>query len=74
MIAVGVILLILGLALSIASWVAVLRLGPRPPGNDEPWELARRRGFLISYPATLVVGAGIIVLYFSGGLDFLLKK
>lgn len=74
MIAVGAVLLILGVALSIASWVAVLRLGPRPQGNDEPWEVARRRGFLISYPASLLVGAGIIILYFSGGLGFLLQR
>jgi hypothetical protein len=72
-IAVGAVLLILGIALSVASWVAVLRLGPRPLGNDEQWELARRRGFLISYPAALLIGAGIIALYLSGGLNFLPK-
>lgn len=74
MIPVGVILLVLGIALSVTSWAAVLRVGPRPPENDEQWELARRRRFLISYPAALLVGAGIIALYLSGGLSFLPKK
>lgn len=74
MIAVGVILLILGVALSAGAWVAVLRLGPRPSGRDEQWELARRRGLLISYPAALLIGAGIIALYLSGALSFLPKK
>lgn len=74
MIALGVVLLILGLALSSTSWTAVHRLGPRAAGNDETWELARRKGFLLSYPAALLIGSGIIVLYFVGGLNFLLKK
>jgi hypothetical protein len=70
----GIVLLILGLACSVTSWIAILRLGPRPVGNDEAWELSRRRGLFISYPAGLFIAAGIIILYFSGGLGFLMKK
>lgn len=73
MTAFGIVLLVCGLALSTASWVAVLRLGRRPAENDEAWELARRQGFLISYPAAAFIAAGIFVLYFSGALGFLTR-
>jgi hypothetical protein len=67
-IALGIALLGLGLACGLVSLVALVRDGPRPPDDDEAWELSRNRAFFISYPAGLLIGAGVIILYLFGRL------
>jgi hypothetical protein len=63
--ALGIAVLILGLACVLPSWIAVIRLGSRPMGHDEAWELSRKRAFLASYPAALLIAVGTIILFFS---------
>lgn len=70
----GSILLVLGLACSLVSWVALLGPRVRHSESDNGRWLSPRRGLLLSYLAAVLIVTGIFILASSGALQSVMNQ